>query len=145
MNAYQIISRDRHSMIVRFNSSIVEQLWHPDWNEEIWTEEQAKNHEKNGTSYSCCMEVCGRCNGTSKIVHPSVDSHGISEQEFAEDPDFAEDYWSGAYDILCPECKGQNVVPVLQLPENIEKIVNGWYEDQASYDRECAAERAMGC
>ena len=141
MNAYKIISRDRRSMTVRFNYSIVADLTE----EEIWSEDKAKDHEKNGVTYPCYMEVCGRCDGTSKIVHPSVDSHGITEQEFAEDSDFAEDYWSGAYDIQCPECKGQNVTPVLKIPYNVERIVNNWYEGESYYERVCAAERAMGC
>lgn len=58
-------------------------------------------------------EVCGRCEGTGKHVNPSVDGHGISAEEFAEDPDFKEAYFSGVYDVTCHDCKGLRVVPVL--------------------------------
>jgi hypothetical protein len=55
--------------------------------------------------------VCPTCEGEGKHVNPSIDSHGISREEFDEDPDFEEAYFSGAYDVTCVECKGQRVVP----------------------------------
>ena len=57
------------------------------------------------------FEACSRCNGTGKHVNPAIDGHGISMQEFADDPDFAEEYISGAYDIPCDKCRGKRVVP----------------------------------
>ncbi len=40
-------------------------------------------------------EVCGTCNGRGSHVNPSIDSNGISAEEFAEDPDFQDDYLAG--------------------------------------------------
>ena len=54
--------------------------------------------------------VCPRCDGRGSYVNPSIDAHGISPEEFHEDPDFAEDYFRGSYDITCVECNGTNVV-----------------------------------
>lgn len=55
--------------------------------------------EEDGTMIEHClplkMEVCESCHGTSKHVNPSIDAHGISPEEFDEDPDFAEDYFEG--------------------------------------------------
>ena len=127
MRIFEIVSRDRHTMRIRFSDYLIEQIWHPDWGNEIWTEQEAKDHEANGTSYVFEMQVCDRCGGTSKIVHPGVDSHGISSSEFSEDPEFASDYFSGDYDITCPTCNGQNVVPVVVIPDAIQAVINEGY------------------
>jgi hypothetical protein len=55
------------------------------------------------------MEVCERCEGRGKVDHEAF-SNGISQDSFDEDPDFREDYFNGVYDVLCPECRGHNVV-----------------------------------
>lgn len=61
-------------------------------------------------------EVCPRCEGRGSIVNPSVDGNGLDANAFAEDPDFKEAYFSGVYDIHCPECHGQKVVAVADIP-----------------------------
>src|SRR5690242_11130025 len=58
-------------------------------------------------------EVCDRCRGHGKHVNPNVDGHGISPEEFAEDPDFKEAYFAGRYDVRCEECRGEKVVWVI--------------------------------
>jgi len=58
-------------------------------------------------------EVCSGCEGEGKHVNPSVDEHGITAEEFAEDPDFLEAYFSGVYDVECHTCHGKRVVPQL--------------------------------
>ncbi len=60
----------------------------------------------------CRFEVCGSCDGRGRYVNPSIDAHGLTADDFAEDPDFAEDYFRGVYDVTCDECRGQRVVPV---------------------------------
>ena len=73
-------------------------------------------HDRDGETTEVSLpgkyEVCSRCRGRGKIVNPAVEPHGISPEEFAEDPDFEEAYFSGVYDIPCPECGGKRVVPV---------------------------------
>jgi hypothetical protein len=54
--------------------------------------------------------VCWRCNGAGAHVNPAIDGNGISPEEFHEDPDFAESYFGGVYDITCEECNGDRVV-----------------------------------
>ena len=56
-------------------------------------------------------EVCDRCNGTGVHDHPAF-SNGITMQEFAEDPDFAESYFKGHYDVQCSVCHGLRVILV---------------------------------
>lgn len=57
-------------------------------------------------------EVCGTCGGKGKHVNPSIDSHGLSREDFDADPDFAESYIQGDYDVACAECHGARVSPV---------------------------------
>ena len=59
------------------------------------------------------MEVCGTCSGKGTTVNPAVDGDGISAAEFADDPDFAEAYFRGDYDVSCRTCSGRRVVPVV--------------------------------
>ncbi len=57
-------------------------------------------------------EVCPTCHGRGHHVNPSIDAHGLTSEDFAEDPDFAEAYFSGFYDETCRECNGKRVVPM---------------------------------
>ena len=56
------------------------------------------------------FHVCPTCEGTGSHVNPSIDAHGITGAEMAEDPDFEAAYFGGRYDVACYECKGQRVV-----------------------------------
>ena len=54
--------------------------------------------------------LCSRCGGKGYHVNPAVDGHGLSAEDFAEDPDFERDYFAGVYDVRCEECDGEKVV-----------------------------------
>jgi hypothetical protein len=54
--------------------------------------------------------LCPVCNGEGTTVNPSVDCNGLSAEDFREDPDFAENYFNGAYDIVCQGCDGRRVI-----------------------------------
>lgn len=56
-------------------------------------------------------EVCRVCRGNGHHVNPSIDAHGITWQEFDDDPEFEEEYRSGFYNVTCYECKGLRVLP----------------------------------
>ena len=95
--------------------------------------------------------VCGTCNGKGTHVNPSIDSHGLGQEDFERDPDFAEDYFSGRYDVTCYDCGGENVVPEITedrcTPEQKEalKAHYEYLEDEARFEAECRMERMMGC
>ena len=95
--------------------------------------------------------VCGTCNGKGTHVNPSIDSNGLSYEDFDEDPEFAEDYFSGRYDVTCSDCGGENVVPEISegrcTPEQKEalKAHYEYLEDEARFEAECRMERMMGC
>jgi hypothetical protein len=93
------------------------------------------------------FEVCSTCNGQGKHVNPSIDSHGLSSEDFDEDPDFREEYFSGRYDVPCYECKGERVVPTIDKEHNapeLVKRVQEWLADEWAYARERTHELEMG-
>lgn len=51
-------------------------------------------------------KICPACRGDGTCVDPNIDARGISAEEFRDDPEFAEDYLSGVYDVSCPACDG---------------------------------------
>lgn len=96
------------------------------------------------------FEVCPTCDGRGTHVNPSVDSNGLTAEDFVEDPDFREDYFSGRYDVTCYGCGGKNVVPVINsdhVDDETRKLLDKVQEQReadARYEQQCARERAMG-
>lgn len=67
--------------------------------------------------------ICPVCNGEGTTVNPAIDAHGLTAEDFREDPDLAEDYASGVYDITCAACNGKRVVKrarIKALAQNAE-------------------------
>lgn len=80
--------------------------------------------------------LCPVCEGHGTTVNPNIDGNGLTSEDFADDPDFAEDYMNGAFDIVCRAfdivcraCNGKRVV----TPDVPEKLA------QAAADRRLAA------
>ena len=61
--------------------------------------------------------VCPVCEGNGKTVNPAIDCNGLTREDFMEDPDFAENYMSGMYDITCRGCGGKRVVTEERIQE----------------------------
>ncbi len=97
------------------------------------------------------FEVCPTCDGRGSHVNPSIDSGGLTSDDFCDDPDFEEDYFSGRYDVSCYECGGKRVSPVVRadnLSERQQEVLDELAENAAlerEYEAEVAAERRMGC
>lgn len=92
--------------------------------------------------------VCGICDGRGKYVNPSIDSNGISQEDFDNDPDFREDYFSGMYDVVCGCCDGKRVAPEIaweRLKPEDKRYLEQWFDDERAYQAECEMERKMGC
>lgn len=87
--------------------------------------------------------VCTLCNGKGTHVNPSIDAHGLTREDFEEDPEFHESYFSGFYDISCNLCGGSNVIPKCLDPKVQESIDEARRESQQYHD-EVEAERRMG-
>jgi RecJ-like exonuclease len=90
------------------------------------------------------MEVCQRCNGRG--VHDAWEGGFSMSDDFVDD-DFLEDYRSGMYDVACTECKGRNVVEVVDeerlTPEQL-KAWNRQCQDLRDSYQESRMERLMG-
>lgn len=89
------------------------------------------------------MAICPVCGGRGKYVNPSIDAHGLTSEDFDEDPDFAESYFSGAYDVTCKLCGGRNVVPVPD-DERVMAAIDEVIRDRYSARAEMLAEMRMG-
>lgn len=93
------------------------------------------------------FEVCDACEGRGRYVNPSIDSHGLSGDDFAEDPDFAEDYFSGVHDVCCRQCDGERLVAVVDPDRNSKEMVAQIEEaeqDAWADARNSVREREMG-
>jgi RecJ-like exonuclease len=98
------------------------------------------------------FEVCGRCDGEGKHVNPAIDEHGITQEEFDEDPGFEEEYFGGTYDVTCYDCHGKCVVPVLdelsfkgtKAKERLFNRVQEKFDADAAYELERRHEERMG-
>jgi len=92
-------------------------------------------------------EVCPVCQGRGTHVNPDIDAHGLTAEELREDPDFAEDYFAGAYDITCNRCRGRTTVAVVDR-ERCDPELLELYDEQQQELAECEAmeraERMMG-
>ena len=108
------------------------------------------HEEEELVSFPAKYEVCNDCSGRGTHVNPGIDSHGISQEEFDDDPDFRENYFGGVYDVTCYNCKGLRVIPTIsenlltetqksQLERLQEKL-----EDDAAYRDEDEHCRRMG-
>ena len=100
----------------------------------------------------CIAEVCGTCNGKGTHVNPSIDAQGLTREDFDNnDPDFQENYFSGAYDVACYECRGNKVVAAPRdraTLNDAQKAIydkwEAWEVSEAEYAAECEQERRMG-
>ncbi len=91
--------------------------------------------------------VCDVCNGAGTHVNPSIDCNGLSSEDFDNDPEFAEDYMSGAYDQICNKCQGRTTVCAVNwdaMSEADQKAYQEQGAEEASYRAMERAERRMG-
>lgn len=91
--------------------------------------------------------VCPVCNGEGKHVNPSIDCNGLGWEDFDADPDFAEDYFSGNYDVTCNECRGRTTVLVPDLDAMTDDQRRQWerqQEEEAASRAEYLAEVRLG-
>jgi predicted methyltransferase len=111
-----------------------------------FTTETDEGEEVEHTVY-LKFELCHLCEGRGSHVNPSIDSHGLSREDFDDDPDFAEDYMQGAYDVPCSICHGRRVEAVVDEHATKPEIVAAYQEqEQAAWDyaRETTHARDMG-
>lgn len=81
---------------------------------------EKEDEEEETLVFPAKMEVCDLCQGRGSHVNPSIDSNGLSQEDFDEDPNFREEYMSGVYDVACHSCHGKRVIPVID-EDNLSK------------------------
>ena len=128
--------------------------WFDSFDEKAMTVE-VSYYDEEGDELSATLpvtfEVCSTCNGRGSHVNPSIDCNGLTSDDFRDDPDFEEEYFSGSYDVSCYECGGRRVSPVIddigldaEQREVVEAIRQN-AEDDAEYEAMVAAEIRAGC
>jgi len=105
---------------------------------EITFEDPDTDEEKSFT-VPAVFEVCERCQGKGTHTNPAIDGNGLTARDFAEDPDFKEDYFSGVFDVACEECHGNRVVPVInydRVPKEVQGLLDAEEERQSEMAKE---------
>ena len=105
----------------------IERKWHGNVNEaEMTCEITVTNYDNDVEETHCGIpfkyRVCDLCNGKGKHVNPSIDSNGLTSEDFDQDPDFCENYFNGAYDVSCYKCGGSRVMVVYDESRANDKI-----------------------
>lgn len=99
--------------------------------------------------------VCPDCNGSGTELNHHLKGVWFSAEDMNEDPDFAEDYFGGTYDVPCSRCCGRTTiaVPDVSLCSMKEKRIlvkiRREEREEARYryesEMERRAERKFGC
>ena len=87
------------------------------------------------------MGECEVCQGKGKYVNPSIDAGGLTYEDFANDPEFEEEYFRGAYDQVCEACGGKGKYPEIDRDKTPEWIVNLIDEREEEERREAYSDR----
>lgn len=100
--------------------------------------------EEGEVEYKAEYGVCPDCEGKGKYVNPAIDSHGLSSEDFEEDPDFREDYFGGMYDVTCRSCCGKRVI-LVPVSDEGKAAISEIIQEEYAYQMEVAAERRVCC
>ena len=107
--------------------------------------------EEHAFTLPARFEVCPLCRGHGTHVAPGVDACGLTDSQMHDDPDFAQAYRRGRFDVTCVRCEGKRVVGAPDeavLSEHERGLLARWNAEldaRRAYARQCALERAMGC
>lgn len=88
--------------------------------------------------------VCPTCNGNGSHFRTDLDENllidGMREDG---DEEGIESYQGGAFDQVCTQCNGKNVVDDVwdNLPSWAKSCISEWEHSSRVYDAECSAER----
>ena len=100
--------------------------------------------EESILTVKAVYNVCPVCKGKGTHVNPNIDSQGLTREDFDDDPDFRESYFSGAYDMECCECHGKRVVPIPDESDPQAKKAIKLEDEWAAEARNQVRESEMG-
>lgn len=92
--------------------------------------------------------ICDGCHGNGTHVHRAIDGDGLTPNDMTDDPDFADEYFSGTYDVQCTDCRGTGKTMVPNLSEMTPAQLRQWedYNDAEYCEQlEREYERKWGC
>jgi len=119
-----------------------------------------EDEEEVTLSLPAKMVVCSDCRGLGFVLCEGMRGHAYSQEEFEEafwDDEDREAYMTrgGKYDVICPTCKGKNVIPVIDascIPSHLQKEYKKYLAYKRESDRSdreyeaiCRMERMSGC
>jgi len=113
-----------------------------------WTryDEEHDTEEEKTLNLPARLEICDLCSGKGSVVDPSIDAGGLSQYDFDEDPGFEEEYHGGTYNIPCPQCGSERVVPTVNydaLSAEQKKEFDEYQREQAEAAEEAYRDRRM--
>lgn len=132
---WKVVKVGHSSCVIEFHESFFEDLVE----QGVFSEEDSCRQEFPGS-----WEICNMCQGSGMVTNPSIDAGGITDWNDWND-DEREEYFSGQYDIHCPECRGSGKILMPNFPRNIQSLLEEWDADAALSARERASELAFGC
>lgn len=86
--------------------------------------------------------VCDLCSGKGTHVNPSIDAGGLTAEDFHDDPDFAEQYRDGLFDVPCRQCRGRTTIPVVDEDACPPDLLKAYYQQQMDEAADRAAHLA---
>ena len=78
--------------------------------------------------------ICGQCSGSGSTVSPAIDCNGLTAEDLY-DHDFADAYFSGAYNescSACPQYEGRQIVVTSCDRQDLIKYFDDLIEDNCS-------------
>lgn len=90
--------------------------------------------ERYGISVKTEFVICSQCSGSGSTVSPAIDCNALTAEDLY-DYDFADAYFSGAYDercSACPQYEGRQIVVTSCDRQDLLKYFDDLIEDLAS-------------
>lgn len=90
--------------------------------------------ERYGIPVQTEFVICDQCNGSGSTVSPAIDCNGLTAEDLY-DHDFADAYFSGAYDercSACPQYEGRQIVVTSCDRQDLLKYFDDLIEDNCS-------------
>ena len=94
------------------------------------------------------MVVCPECGGEGRHVRRDLDDSAMVDSMREDgDDEGLQAYFGGAFDEICRECTGKNVVlapDADSVPKWAQEAIDDWNQSEDETRRESEAERRMG-
>lgn len=97
----------------------------------VWLTEDDDGYEQE-FRIPAKWEICDDCEGDGTVLRDGLRGVAFTQEEMNEDPDFAESYFSGAYDVPCQTCTGSGKVKVPDERRAKPEVLARYQQEQAN-------------